>query len=318
MKRSGALVDYASSEDDEEQAPVVQPAAKKRKLPALASNLVVPAPVDNPALHQGRIRSSPHVEGQFAAYVYVPVQMPRGSALRTLLDNALRHGKEAVPILHAIGDAEQGSDERELHVSLTRPVYLRAHQREEFRTAVRSVSRKHTAFPASFANFAELTNDERTRTFLTMEVGAGHRELEALCSALAPTLRTYRQKEFYDKPRFHASIAWALLAQTGPAVPKSAPPPTDSDADDHSHPPQEAPSSVANGVRQEGSTVLLSATPDGFPTIPCFPKDLISSLEEEFGSSLRSRHVGAFDAEYVCIKIGKDVYKFRLQSESSL
>lgn len=32
-------------------------------------------------------------------------------------------------------------------------------------------------FRASFAMFSELTNDERTRTFLTMEVGAGHLEV---------------------------------------------------------------------------------------------------------------------------------------------
>ena len=32
----------------------------------------------------------------------------------------------------------------------------------------------HDRFSASFATVADLTNDEHTRTFLTLEVGAGH------------------------------------------------------------------------------------------------------------------------------------------------
>lgn len=115
-----------------------------RKLPALADNLVISVPIDNPALHQGRIRSSPHVEGQFASYVYVPLKIPRGSALDTLLENVFRRAKDLVPTLHPIGGNEDpDTKERELHVSLTRPVYLRAHQRDEFRTAVRTLCTQH-------------------------------------------------------------------------------------------------------------------------------------------------------------------------------
>ena len=43
-------------------------------------------------------------------------------------------------------------------------------------------------FRVSFATFAELTNDERTRTFLTLEVGAGHDEVR-LASIIDPCLR---------------------------------------------------------------------------------------------------------------------------------
>lgn len=119
----------------------------RRKLPALASQLVVPVPVDNPAQHQGRVRSSPHVEGQFAAYVYVPVKIERGSALYTFLNQVINRAKEEVPILHTIGGIQVAdSDERELHISLTRPIYLRAHQRDEFKTTVRTVARNHRAY----------------------------------------------------------------------------------------------------------------------------------------------------------------------------
>jgi hypothetical protein len=39
---------------------------------------------------------------------------------------------------------------------------------------------------ASFAAFSNLTNDEHTRTFLCMEVGAGHAEVRLFLSLSAP------------------------------------------------------------------------------------------------------------------------------------
>lgn len=35
-------------------------------------------------------------------------------------------------------------------------------------------------FTLSFTSFAELQNDEHTRTFLVMEIGAGHHEVRPL------------------------------------------------------------------------------------------------------------------------------------------
>ena len=173
-------------------------------------------PIDDPALHQGRRRTTPHVEGQFAAYVYVPLLIPKQSQLYTLLMRMYAAAKLLVPSLNPIGFeepailppnlAESGSSDStgtsiELHISLTRPTYLRAHQREEFRGVVRSLARTRrrwayhppvvgsapyldhrSRFSASFATISELTNDERTRTFLTLEIGAGHDEVRLLCT----------------------------------------------------------------------------------------------------------------------------------------
>ena len=44
------------------------------------------------------------------------------------------------------------------------------------------------SFSASLAAFSELTNDERTRTFLAAEVGAGHDQVRpSLCFPLVLT-----------------------------------------------------------------------------------------------------------------------------------
>ena len=111
-----------------------------RKLPTLAPSLTIPVPVDNPALHQGRIRSSPHVEGQWASFVYVPIVLGRDEYLAKLLTQIFDVAKQQVPNLHPIGLVE---GEWELHVSLTRPTFLRSHQREEFKRAVKNTVRLH-------------------------------------------------------------------------------------------------------------------------------------------------------------------------------
>ncbi|KAI0053924.1 hypothetical protein FA95DRAFT_1551702 [Auriscalpium vulgare] len=305
MKRP-TLVQYPDSDDDDDNddngdaKPVTPPPVKKRKLPALSSHLTVPVPVDNPSKHQGRIRSSPHVEGQWAAHVYVPVVLHDHAQylLRRLIRDVYVRAKELVPSLQPLGAPTSGSGEdsskrgdaadlRELHISLTRPFFLRVHQREEMKHAVKTLARKHSPFITSLVTFSELTNDERTRTFLCMEVGAGHSELRALVDGLSPSLHKFRQKDYYEQPRFHASFAWALL---------------------------DTPSSLSSETLSDPKVDLTTESPPAattassleFPTIPAFPSDLISTLNAEFSQKLITK-AGIFAADEVHIRIGQDV-----------
>lgn len=96
-------------------------------------------PVDNPALHQGRVRTSPHVDGQFAAFVYVPVPLKKSSPLRDLLEKSVVFSKEIEPAL--VCDWLDSPGLHTLHISLTPPIYLRNYQRDELRRAVKSAAR---------------------------------------------------------------------------------------------------------------------------------------------------------------------------------
>jgi hypothetical protein len=95
--------------------------------------LVDVAPVDDPSQHQGRIRTTPHSEGQFAAYVYVAVSLSD----RLFVNEVLNRAKELVPTLQPIANGE-------LHISLSRPTYLRHHQRDEFKRTVKAVASRHS------------------------------------------------------------------------------------------------------------------------------------------------------------------------------
>ena len=166
--RTAVLVSYggaSDSENEQETSPPNErtkksssaavpapPPPKKRKLPALPAHLVPTVPLDDPSKHQGRVRSTPHVDGQWAAYVYVPVAL-RG-ALRRVVSRALviARGEVTGASVHTIGSGEVGSgvdadagveDLREFHVSLTRPFFLQASQREEMKRAVRDAAKAH-------------------------------------------------------------------------------------------------------------------------------------------------------------------------------
>jgi U6 snRNA phosphodiesterase len=151
MKRtSAALVSYSSSEGednsaDEDENTTSPPPVKKRKLPTLSSNLVVPVPVDDPTKHQGRIRSTPHVEGQWATHVYINIPLSRQSPFWSLLQNVVSDAKSRVPALHDFWSQDISGSQPELHVSLTRPIFLRSHQREDLKRALKLIASQLTS-----------------------------------------------------------------------------------------------------------------------------------------------------------------------------
>jgi len=107
------VVTYSSSDDEGIEAKPEGPPKKKKKLPPLSSKLVVATPADDPALHQGRLRGSPHVDGRWACHVYVPVVSERGEQLGEMLSSAFQAAKTRVPTLHPIGlDDGRGKNSR--------------------------------------------------------------------------------------------------------------------------------------------------------------------------------------------------------------
>lgn len=131
------------------------------------------APISNPVAHQGRTRTHAHVDGQWAAHVYIPVPVEISKISRDapsknlttrnpktkfgdLLQRVIETATQLVPELHSLlpepiaqgstsvpnhlGSSKTGD---ELHISLSRPIFLRAHQRDEFRKAIKMMSLSH-------------------------------------------------------------------------------------------------------------------------------------------------------------------------------
>jgi hypothetical protein len=159
MKRCfSAIVDYGSSSDDDAAKSIPLPKKKSgfptspavveliwicRKLPALSTTLVVPVPVENPVLHQGRTRTVPHVDGNWAAHIYLSIIIDSSHTMCTLLESTIAEAQRSVPALQSLIPGQDNNKHRlEFHISLSRPVFIRAHQKEMLRRAVRKLAQR--------------------------------------------------------------------------------------------------------------------------------------------------------------------------------
>ncbi|CDP19845.1 unnamed protein product [Coffea canephora] len=169
-----------------------------------------------------RVRSFPHVQGNYALHVYIPVHIP--SSPRKELVQFLRKVTDLVPGLHAVdidvpltsllkddNKFEQVVLGREFHISLGRTVPIRVHQRDSVLTMLRQKLQFRKMYWIDFAKWVVFVNDDFTRSFLSMEVIAGGlAEITKQIDAVNEVYRLHNLPEFYKDPRPHISVAWAL------------------------------------------------------------------------------------------------------------
>ncbi|GAA5875878.1 hypothetical protein JCM1840_002962 [Sporobolomyces johnsonii] len=284
--------------------PSEEPPKKKRKLPSLDDSFSEPPRrSDSPLLHQGRTRATPHVQGQWAAHVYLELELTpvfrktlkhavslassssSSATIHSLLEppptptptpTPSRSTSPSVetPLLAAANSPspapspQPDSAQETLHISLSRPLFLQTNQRADLVALVAQVAAETRGFAARYAAFGVLENDERTRRFLGIEVGEGYDQLKALVARLDASLLRLRLPAYYDPPRFHTSIAW---------TPSS--------------------SSLSSSTSSKSSS----------SGIPFSAKDL-ERLEVALGRRLRGEEMWV---GHVAVKVGKDVSRYR-------
>lgn len=203
------IAQYGSSDEDE-------------ALPHL------PSPSSAPQ-QAGRIRTFPHVPGNFAVHVYVELAVPPAAA--PPLAALLRRAAELLPGLRPVdGDAEGPVPplvQPSYHVSLSRTVPVTLPQADPLLTALGNALHSLRPFQLSVEPDLEVyVNDERTRTFLALRAAArpavaalvasgGGRAppndpLVAAISAVSDVFEEQDLPRFYEVPRLHASLAWLL------------------------------------------------------------------------------------------------------------
>ncbi|KAM0755846.1 hypothetical protein T439DRAFT_376136 [Meredithblackwellia eburnea MCA 4105] len=291
---------------------------KKRKLPPLDDSFSTDSTTTNPEQHQGRIRTHPHVKGQWACHVYVELT-PSKSLLNSLKKAAKKlqttHNghttsnnsptRAADLVVHSFlhpppsstftttatstsSDDKNKKKEKEkpkLHISLSRPLMVQSTQRDQLRSVVAGTAKSFSAFKARYATFGVLENDDRTRRFAGVELGFGWSEMNAIVRALDEQLGRMRLPTYYDPARFHSSFVWTtrtFLSQTQTESQSSSSPATIKRVDE-----EEA----------EDGRVLPFGT------------DEMDELEMEFGRDVRAEELWVFE---LCLKVGKQVDRFAL------
>jgi len=126
----------------------------------------------------------------------------------------------------------------------------------------------------------------------------GSVQLRGMSNALSPTLRSIRQQEYYTDPKFHASIAWALLHHTG-----QRPPPFESS--------NSLTSAISSNDLVSDPDTDGSASFKEFPTIAGFPSDMLSTLNANYGAKISSPTMGSFVVETTTLKIGKETFTWK-------
>ncbi|KAG0378408.1 poly(U)-specific 3'-to-5' RNA exonuclease [Mortierella sp. AD032] len=213
------LVDYRSSSDEGEEI------QDKRTTPSLGG---AQQPAD---VISTKSASDPQTTPNVIKVEYVPVPILMGRGLSTftlklfdivstLTRTAQSLAPSTVSMLQSITSqekknsvpvkAESAEDASELHISLTRPIYLQELHLGRFASDVRDIFKSRKRFNINFSGLQSFSNDDQTRSFLSLRVGAGHAQLESLVADMDVIAQRYSQPKFYPDPEFHASFAWAL------------------------------------------------------------------------------------------------------------
>ncbi|KAJ5818189.1 hypothetical protein N7474_003780 [Penicillium riverlandense] len=176
---------------------------------------------DDPALHGGRKRVIPHVEGNWPTHLYLEYELP---LLADLIDSH-----------HSLLHSDLGA-QLPLHISLSRPVVLRTEQRASFTERLERVIKTAHIPPFTIqpAHLDWVSNHEHTRWFLVFRVQKPARNnLNRLLRLANDALAHFHQPPLYERDTrasrasagqksgladsdidysdcFHISLAWSL------------------------------------------------------------------------------------------------------------
>lgn len=183
--------------------------------------LKLPNSMDFTTGSQGmRLRSFPHVEGNFALHVFIPVHIP--PTTRKRLANYMKKIASAVPDLYSV-DVDIALNElckddqkleqillgREFHISLGRTVPIQVHQIDSIVAMLRQKLQSQRYW-IEFNKWDVFVNDDLTRSFISLEVtGGGLSEISRQIQIVDEIYRLHGLPEFYKNPRPHISLLWA-------------------------------------------------------------------------------------------------------------
>ncbi len=216
------IVTYTSSEEKETDQDAERTRTSHCDTPRSSSATTCKASAartSSPESHQGRIRSFPHVEGQFATHVYFEVTGGQDNKNLTRLIQAFESSSTADgEAFHPI--------QQPFHVSLSRTVAITSTQMRSLLSEL-----KHSLHK-TFASFRKrprksifesslhvrigeaaciLVNDENTRTFLSLSVSMqGNASLESVIDHVSRVFKRHGLKEYYENPNIHTSVGWCL------------------------------------------------------------------------------------------------------------
>jgi len=196
------LVDYSSDEEEEATSNNHQPTEHKecRLLPNPIGKQCADE-TDQKAesvQHEGRIRSFPHERGNWASFVYIPID-----------DNHYLKALQQV-IADLCSPVVSLSRFEEFHSSLSKTFVVRHHWIESLLSQFKQRLRNQTSFDLLFSAIDVYVNEEGTRTFVGLTTTNRQQTLDSIVNVIDNCLQDYNLPPFYQDRSFHTSILWCL------------------------------------------------------------------------------------------------------------
>lgn len=202
MSALSSICDY-SSYSDESDSEIQEIVTKRPRLTvpdlSLVSVVTKDDHVDLPHLHDDKIRSFPHVRGNWPTFVYTKYSEENFQILEVV--NKLK------TILCSKIAGWQICDD--FHISLSRTVVLKYHWITTFNTSLQKALKNFARFDLNFNSVNVYCNEENSRTFISFEVDVLSQEyLTAISKTIDTLLDDFKLPTFYKKPSFHMSVLW--------------------------------------------------------------------------------------------------------------
>ncbi|XP_048731028.2 U6 snRNA phosphodiesterase 1-like [Ostrea edulis] len=153
--------------------------------------------LDNSENHEGRTRSFEHLEGNWATHINVPYN-PDERMIELI--------EELLMCLRPFDFKPM----KELHLSLSRTVAIRHHW---IKPLTESLQNRFKLLPRTCCEISSVklyTNDEKTRTFLSLTVSTPGDILHEYTQAVDECFEEYKLQKYYENPSYHMSIGWCL------------------------------------------------------------------------------------------------------------
>lgn len=155
--------------------------------------------VDDCLQHGGRQRAFQHERGNWATYVYLPYE-PEDVFLELLDELRVSAAAHGVSLTLA----------EEFHVSVSKTVVLRHHWIQPVVQSLRSGLAQCRSCVCLADKLKVYCNDDKTRTFLGMEISTGCTQLLEMVKRVDQTMKEFNLSTFYEDPSFHVSLAWCV------------------------------------------------------------------------------------------------------------
>uniref|UniRef100_A0A1A9WDE5 U6 snRNA phosphodiesterase n=1 Tax=Glossina brevipalpis TaxID=37001 RepID=A0A1A9WDE5_9MUSC len=154
--------------------------------------------IDDPSLHEGRLRSFKHERGNWATYIFVPIN---ADMLEDLQESCLAQ-------IHQLAEFKACA---ELHISLSKTVILQYHLIDAFVECLKHAVQNCQGFPVVLNQLMVYTNAERSRTFLATKIEDLYTmKMMELLNRVNQVMIDFKLDTFYKEPSFHISFLWCL------------------------------------------------------------------------------------------------------------